>query len=171
MTFAHPSGAARSGNARIRILGCDPPPPKHRGPNWALIGACAAAAVAGVGIAVVGQGLYPQIPEEASPDVAGPRTMEVMGQASLGARMPDGHVLRVMSVLSTNYPAAARHARRTAPAAPAPPATAPITTTQTTSPSHTRVTSTAPAPAATRAVIGPEQPINPASPNSQTDSP
>lgn len=170
MTFVHPNGAARSGNARIRILGCDPPPPRRRGPNWLLVGACAAAAMAGVGIAVAGRGLFPQIPDEASPDVVAPRTMEVMGQASLGARMPDRQMLRIMSAISADYPAAAHHAQRTAPAEPV--RTAPgVAASTTSSPGYTPVTTTAPRPAATTVVIGPEQPINPASPNSLTDSP
>lgn len=171
MTFVHPNGAARSGSARIRILGCDPPPPRRRGPNWHLLGACAVAAVAGVGIAVAGQGLFPQILDDASPDVAPPRTMEVMGQVSLGARMPNEQVLRVMSAISADFPAAARHARRTAAAQPV--RTAPASSATTTaSPTSTPVTVTAPNPPATsKAVIGPEQPLNPASPNSLTDSP
>lgn len=170
MTIVHPNGAARPGSARIRILGCDPPPPRRRGPNWQLLVASAVAALTGVGIAVAGHGMFPQIPAESSPDVAARRTMEVMGQASLGARMPNQQVLRIMSAISADFPAAARHARRTAAAQPV--RTAPASSATTTaSPGSTPVTVTAPEEPASKAVIGPEQPLNPASPNSLTDSP
>lgn len=169
MTFAHPSDAARPVNARIRILGCDPPPPKHRGPNWPLLGACVAVAVAGVGITLAVRGGHPQNAQPAVTQAAIPATMEVMGNADLGARRPDPRAFRPLSAISADFASAARVAARQAttavPVSPAKPWRA--GPTQTPAPVASTPLRATSAPATT--VVGPELPPNASNPDSPLD--
>ncbi|SRR5690606_15446649 len=165
MTFVHPNSAARP--ARIRILGTTPPPPPpRRGPNRPLLVACLVVAALGVGITLLAR---PQITESPSQQPLGSETIELMGHMNLGARLPDARTLRVLSIHSPDFDSAARvaAARERATQAPqvvrAPSALTPPPTTGYV-PSTTKTT---PPVAATS--TGPDQPPDPATPNTTLD--
>jgi len=167
MTFVHPTGAARP--ARIRILGTTaPPPPPRRGPRWGLLAACVVVAAFGVGTTLL---VRPQIADDPSPAVFTGETIDVMGGLNLGARMPDARTLRVLSISAPDYDSAARIAaarqRVTVVNSPTtgvvPAVSSPVAAGTTPTPAQ-QSPSTAPA-----TVTGPDQPPNPASPNTLLD--
>lgn len=166
MTFVHPSGSARP--ARIRILGAaPPPPPPRRGPNRALLAACAVVAALGVGTTLL---VRPQMSDDPSPEVISGETIVPMGLLNLGARVPDARALRVMDFDSPDFNSAARveQARRRVALTPAPnnepPASSrPMVTT--TVPSSTG----SPVGTPSTTTSGPDQPPDPASPNTFLD--
>jgi hypothetical protein len=171
MTFAHPgASSARPASARIRILGQEPPPPRRRGPNWTLLAACVVVAGAGVWTTLE---LRPQTAED--PFQATPVTgsIDVMGLANLAARRPDDHTTAVLHRVRADFAAAARLAERrqatpaTASAAPTA-AVTPFTSTRAQSPG-TPAAADDPASSGDLTVVGPEQPPNPASPNTALD--
>ncbi|MEZ5186441.1 MAG: hypothetical protein R2720_11900 [Candidatus Nanopelagicales bacterium] len=180
MTHVQPSGAGHNSSARIRILGCEAPPPPKRNFNRRILAACAGAAVLGVGITLAGRALYPQ--NVAAPPAQPPSTVKIdlMGQASGGARLTNAHTYSVMvSATKTNMSAAARYARaqtrtadtdtRTSPVdpgtAPAPvSAVNPVSTPSTSGTVQKQTASTSTSP------IGPEAPQDPTNPNSQIDA-
>jgi len=179
MTYAQPGGPVRPANARIRILGCDPPPPRKSGPNRALLVACAAVAVLGVGITLAARQVYPQIPQTATADVAVLGSIDVMADAGRTTITPDPHVRPFVTVNRPDYPAAARFAARSLVAGEnrrVPPATVPASTyrypgvTSSVVPPQTPTTQPAASTGDTTSV-GPEQPPDPTDPNAQIDTP
>ncbi len=165
MTFVHPNGAARP--ARIRILGTTPPPPPpRRGPNRPLLVACVIVAALGVGITLL---VRPQITERPSQQPLTGETIELMGHMNLGARLPDARALRVLGFHSPNFDSAARVAAARERSTQAPRvvrAPSAVTSPPTTGYVPSTTTRTPPV-AATSA--GPDQPPNPASPNTTLD--
>ncbi len=179
MTYAQPGGPVRPANARIRILGCDPPPPRKSGPNRALLVACAAVAALGVGITLAARQVYPQIPQTATGDVTVLGSIDAMADAGRATITPDHHVRPFVTVNRPDYPAAARFAARSLVADESrgvAPATVPASTYRSpagTAPHLTPQTSAA-QPAATTGdttTVGPEQPPDPTDPNAQIDTP
>ncbi len=180
MTYAQPGGPVRPANARIRILGCDPPPPKKSGPNRALLAACAAVAAVGVLITLAVRQVYPQISQTPTGDVAVLGSIDVMADTERATIAPDHDGRPFVTFTVPDYPAAARFAARSLVADESrgvAPATVPASTYQSpagTAPDLTPQTSAA-QPAATTTVdttsVGPEQPPDPTDPNAQIDTP
>jgi len=170
MEFAHPGASARPASARIRILGQEPPPPRRRGPNWALVAACLVVAGAGVWTTLE---LRPQTADQPFPAAPVTGSIDVMGLADLSARRPDDHTSAVLQRVRADFVAAARLAHRqqtmraTVPAA-ATAADPPVTSTGHQSP-WTPAPTDGVASSAGPTVVGPEQPHNPASPNTALD--
>lgn len=170
MTFAQPGAPARPATARIRILGQEPPPPPRRGPNWTLLAACVAVAGAGVWMTLE---LRPQNGDRPLQTTPVTGSIDVMGLADLSARRPDDHTSAVLQRVRADFVAAARLAHRqqtmraTVPAA-ATAADPPVTSTGHQSP-WTPAPTDGVASSAGPTVVGPEQPHNPASPNTALD--
>lgn len=121
MTFAPPSEPRPS--ARIRILGCEPPPEPPRPArrlNAGLIAACAIAALTGIASAVLARELFPQNPPTASappvaPQIVDDEPVDVGGTAMIHTRPTSPQIARmVRGPQMTPLPAAARHAARAA---------------------------------------------------------
>ena len=170
MTLAHPNGAARP--ARIRILGAaPPPPPPRRGPNRGLVLASVLVAAFGVGITLL---VRPQISDDPSPTVMSGETIDLMGMLQCGARLPDARTLRVLRTDSPDFPSAARFAAArervpevssdtSVPQAVSSSVGPPAAPTATNGSTPAAPTTTAPTTA------GPDQPPDPASPNTSLD--
>jgi hypothetical protein len=178
MTYAQPGGPARPANARIRILGCDPPPPRRNRPVRPLLAACAAVAAVGVGMTLAARQLYPQIQPTTTGDVVVLGSIDVMAHAEPATTTPGHRVRPLVSLVRADYPAAARFAARAqtapdhtgaVPTAPTSSYRAPADTAAVVTPQHSASQPTATTPDTT--AVGPERPPDPTDPNAQIDTP